>query len=281
MGKVITDKDIANITDATELDAEVVATGELDDAASAVLESNVLNEEELEEFQTVDDTDDDADEGDENDADDADDEEGDENDADDDEADDDDDADDENDDADDGLPEWAAPFTAEFKDTGDISKESIDKIVEEQGIPRQYIEDHIALKKAQVQQVANTKQGVFNTAVYDAAGGQESYSEMLKFAGENYSDKEIAAFNKAVDSKKASQATMAVELLKAKFDAAKGPSKKASKPTRLNGKAATNGSVTKPYNSEAEVLADMEDSRYRTDPAFNAKVAKRLSVSNV
>jgi hypothetical protein len=85
MGKVITDKDIANITDATELDAEVVATGELDDAASAVLESNVLNEEELEEFQTVDDTDDDADEGDENDADDADDEEGDENDADDDE----------------------------------------------------------------------------------------------------------------------------------------------------------------------------------------------------
>jgi hypothetical protein len=67
---------------------------------------------------------------------------------------------------------------------------------------------------------------------------------------------------------------MAVKGLYAQFQASGNAS-----PSLQQGSTSGSGSV-QGFNSSAQMVAAMQDPRYKNDPAYRANIEKRLSVSN-
>jgi hypothetical protein len=160
-------------------------------------------------------------------------------------------------------PETPAPasfekFHAEWGEKGELSEESFSEL-EKMGIPREYVNRYIEGLSA-----VGDKQA---QSVYQSVGGEQRYQEMIGWAAENFSQDEIDAYNKAVESDAQSQ-TFALNSLKARFEADRGP-----EPKFVSGqtKATKAG-----FQSTAEMIRAMSDPRYKTDPAFRADVERRV-----
>jgi hypothetical protein len=157
-------------------------------------------------------------------------------------------------------------LSAEYAENGELSDKAYDDL-EKAGIPRNIVNSYIEAQSAQVE-VAQAK-------VYETVGGQEAYSGMVAWAGENLSEAEIDAYNTAVNSGQMASVELAVNGLKARYTASEG-----AEPSRQV-QGGVSGNVGGTYRSMAELMTDMNSPAYKNDPAFRADVEKRLNNSNI
>ena len=153
----------------------------------------------------------------------------------------------------------------EYAQNGQLADKSYEAL-EKSGIPREYVDQFIAGQKAIGEQQTNT--------VKNMVGGNEAYNEMAKWASDNMSEGEKKAYNTAVNSQDMDTVKLAVESLKAKYQAANG-----TEPSLVQGKATP--VAEQGYASWAEVTQAMADPRYSKDPAYQAAVKAKIANSEI
>ena len=153
----------------------------------------------------------------------------------------------------------------EYLESETLSEESL-KELNEKGMSREMVHSWIEGQNALSDQVSKM--------AYDSVGGQEKYNEMLEWAGNNLTDKEIGAFNSALEQGTIDQSLFAIKSLGAQYQLANG-----SSPNLLQG--STGGSSAEAFSSLAEMSEAMKDPKYQTDPAFREEVTKKLESSNL
>lgn len=157
-------------------------------------------------------------------------------------------------------------FSQEFNTKGELSAESYDKL-EKAGYPRNIVDQYIDGQKARA--------ALYESEVKSVAGGDKSFSEMVEWAKANLNPTEISAYNAAIDSGDPNIAKLAVAGIYQKFSAARP-----AEPNLFKGATSASGSADV-YESIAQMQKDMASPEYKTDPAFRAKVAQKLSRSNI
>lgn len=147
-------------------------------------------------------------------------------------------------------------FAEEVYKEGKLSEKSY-KELEAKGISKDLADDYVTGWKA--------KQEVETSKLQKLAGGKAAYDEMVKWAGENLSDKDITAFNTALSG---DMAELAITALKARYVEANG-----TPPKLVSGNKGGGQSV---FESQEQVTAAMRDPRYRTDEAYQKQVQAKL-----
>ena len=158
-------------------------------------------------------------------------------------------------------------FEQEFIQNGELSDESYQKLQEL--FPKSMIDAYIEGQKALAER---------STAeLLDLAGGQEAYQEMIQWASANLSEQEIKYFNQALESGDMIQAKFAVSGLASRFQSETGRFNKHTqqKPNLVQGQNPSQGSVSG-YQSKAEMIRDMQNPLYASDPAFRQQVEEKL-----
>ena len=105
-----------------------------------------------------------------------------------------------------------------------------------------------------------------------AVGGDDAYAEMVAWAGQNLSEQEISDFNSVTQGGNIAAVKFAVEGLVNRYRNAVG----------YEGNMVTSGraaSTKNVYRSNAELMRDIQDPRYATDPAFQRDVEEKLARS--
>ena len=153
----------------------------------------------------------------------------------------------------------------EYAEKGQLGDESY-KALEQSGIPKAYVDQFIAGQKAIGEQQTNN--------VKTMVGGEDAYNEMASWASKNMSEGEKKAYNAAVNSADMDTVKLAVDGLRAKYQAANG-----TEPSLMQGKATP--VAEQGYESWAEVTAAMADPRYSKDPAYQEAVKQKLANSEL
>lgn len=157
-------------------------------------------------------------------------------------------------------------LNAEYAEKGELTEDSY-KALEAAGISKEIVAQYIAGQEAAVAQATET--------LLAPVGGQEGYDAMLGWAADNLSEAEIDTYNSLIESGDQNQMKMAVENLHNKFSA-----DQSNEPGRqLAGKGSDTG-LSK-YESTADLMKDMQNPEYRTNPAFRAKVEAKLGRSAI
>lgn len=113
-----------------------------------------------------------------------------------------------------------------------------------------------------------------NTAeLHGYVGGKDTYNSLKEFASVNLSEDEISAFNTALMSGIPKVAKMAVLGLKAMYESENG-----TRPTtRIESDGSSN--AIKGYESQQDLIKDMNNKKYGKDKAYTAEVDQRRSKS--
>ena len=157
-------------------------------------------------------------------------------------------------------------FSQEFAQKGELSPESYEKL-EKAGYSKDLVDQFIEGQKARA--------AAYEGGIKAEVGGDQAYADMVTWAKASLTPAEIDAFNAAVSSGNVQQAKLAVLGLKAQFEKANG-----SDPQRLLG-GTNSASTSDVFESVAQLKEAMKDPRYKTDPAYRAKVQEKLGRSNV
>lgn len=156
-------------------------------------------------------------------------------------------------------------FSEEYGQRGELSPESYEKL-QQAGYPRNIVDDYIEGQKA--------RGALYESEVKSIAGGNEQFNEMIDWAKANLSPQEINAYNNVIDSGDPSQAKLAVAGIYQKFSS--------NRPTEPNlFKGSNLAPSNDAYESIAQMQKDMANPDYAKDPAFRAKVERKLARSNI
>ena len=163
-----------------------------------------------------------------------------------------------------------------YKNEGKLSPETLQKFssMSSQDLVNAYLEvtkspEWQAQPPAEVSDISDTQISEVKTA----AGGEESYKNMIAWAGENLDSKSIEAFDSIVNTGSLGAIKFAVNGLKSQYEAAVGYDGK-----MIQGKAPVNtGDV---FRSQAELVQAMNDRRYDNDPAYRQDVIEKLERSD-
>lgn len=155
-------------------------------------------------------------------------------------------------------------LTEEYYNNEGLTEDSYEKL-NQAGIPRHIVDQFIAGQEASAEMQRN--------AIVNEAGGDTKYTEMREWAADNFSQDEIAAFDETVTGGNPAAVRMAVAGLKARFEASQS-----TEPQRMVSGQAASANV---YRSTAELLNDMSDPRYSSDPAYRRDVEAKLGRSDI
>jgi hypothetical protein len=156
-------------------------------------------------------------------------------------------------------------FGTEFTEKGELSEESYTALAEK-GLGREIVDAYIEGQQA--------KADLFRAEVLLSVGGEKSYEDISTWAATNLTDAELTAYNDQVEGANLTAAKMAVQGLKARYEAANG-----EEPQLLNGE--TGGNSVEVFRSTAELTAAMRDPRYKKDSAYRADVERKLAKSSL
>lgn len=160
------------------------------------------------------------------------------------------------------LNEVVERYYANGEQLDEKDYEALEKANYPKALVDQFIEGRKAVVEAQ-------RQTVFATV-----GGEKVYTNITNWARDNLSEKEIAAYNTAVNSNNMDDVLMAVKGLKARYSEGRSvPPQK-----RVAGRSSPAPSV---YTSLTDLKADMANPRYSSDPVFRSKVEAKLARSNI
>lgn len=147
--------------------------------------------------------------------------------------------------------------------TGTISEETL-KGLEKAGFSKDVVQAIVDTKMAQAQEVANTM-------IADVCGGQEGFDEMSQWMTETMTDEQLDEYNVGVESPHAKV------YLQNAMNAYRNAHPVATKPVTVRGNRTQITTADEGYKNQAEMSKDMNDMRYRTDPAFRAKVHEKTT----
>jgi hypothetical protein len=167
------------------------------------------------------------------------------------------------------------PFYEEYANTGALSDESRNTIkarLVKAGFSNadDLIDQHMAGARADVEQARQR--------IFSHVGGEQAYSEMVKWAATSLSKEDIEEFNEAVKNPK--MVKLAVTALQAQYKAA-GAAKAvpaATNPKRVTPQANVSSSF-EPIRSDQQVADLVSDKRYLTDPGYRQVVDQRIEAS--
>lgn len=153
----------------------------------------------------------------------------------------------------------------EFNEQGGLSEDAYEAL-QQAGFPQNLVDSWI-----QGQQALNNN---YQNSVHEIVGGAEAYQEMIGWAGDNLSESEISAYDRAVSSGDIDMVKLAVAGLRTKYQTVEG-----ADPSLLGGQSTSSSGGT--YSSWAEVTNAMRDSRYESDPSYRQQVASKLERSDI
>ena len=105
------------------------------------------------------------------------------------------------------------------------------------------------------------------------AGGSEGYDALMNWATDNLSDADSANFDEVIETGNKAAVTFAVKALMGQYEDSVGRDS-----ALVQGKASTSNDI---YRSMAEVVRDMNNPRYDSDPAVRADVQRKLERTNL
>jgi hypothetical protein len=158
-------------------------------------------------------------------------------------------------------------LSKEYAESGELSEESYE-VLAKAGISKEIVDDYIEGKQAQGE--------VLRAQAYSLTEGADGYKAMVEYAKANLSAEEIADYNVAVNSKDSKVREAAVKGLWTLYNSESGNAS-ANLITKTTNSKTGDGS----YQSRQEMMADMNDPKYKSDPAFRAKVETKLANSNI
>jgi len=150
-----------------------------------------------------------------------------------------------------------------FYENGELTEDNF-KALEENGIPREFVEAYVKGQEASMQSEV--------VEITNSIGGQENYDAMVEWASNTLPSEEIDSFDQIVSESTPEAAKMAVKGLYARFLSEGG-----QQPSIRQGN--TSGAAVQPFQSNAQVVEAMRDKRYENDPAYREEVERRLAVS--
>jgi hypothetical protein len=170
-----------------------------------------------------------------------------------------------------------AKYTDELSTAGKLSDESY-AALQKAGYPKSVVDAYVKGLTAESDQAEAVSGALIAdkqiTEITNSVGGQEVLTDMLTWATNNLEASDLAAYNKAVGSSDVGQVKLAVNGLFHAYSQAQDPG-------LLKGYKGTNFSTVEPFHSNDEVVQAMQNPLYDRDPAYRAKVAERLRVSDV
>ncbi len=137
-------------------------------------------------------------------------------------------------------------------------------------IAKMYL-DYRSKAEADKPQVGMTEE--YANSLKGSVGGEEQYNEMLGWAGQNLTDKEIEAYDSVMENGDPSAAYWAVQALSLRYKDANGV-----EGNLVQGKPPSAGNT---FRSQAELVEAMSDPRYDKDPAYRRDLMRRLENSDV
>ena len=108
----------------------------------------------------------------------------------------------------------------------------------------------------------------------EMVGGDKAYKSMLNWAGDNFSQDEVAMYDSVMESGNPEAIFFAVQALQARYNDEVG-----SDGQLLTGRGAQDTDDS--FKSQAELVAAMSDPRYDRDPAYRQDLMRRLENSDV
>ncbi len=159
-------------------------------------------------------------------------------------------------------------FADEVISQGKLSDASY-KSLEKRGLARQVVDDYIAGQNAIRD---NLMKDVFATT-----GGEEGYSNLTVWAKANLSSEELDLYNAEVGSGHPSRVKFAVQNLQARHVSATG--RPAQRPVSRFAGNRSGAAGSDRFASMADFRAAQRDPRYKTSPAYQAKVMEMLARS--
>jgi len=157
---------------------------------------------------------------------------------------------------------------------GKFSEETL-KTIQEMApadLAKMYLEYRAGVEKNSVEPVEITESDLSD--LRGIAGGDDSYGDMMRWAGENLSQQEIEMYDAVMDNGDKNAMSFAVQALFNRYQDANG-----IEGELLTGKPASTQKDV--FRSQAEVVRAMADPRYDTDPAYRQDVYAKLERSNL
>lgn len=148
---------------------------------------------------------------------------------------------------------------SQLVDGGDISAEAREALVK-QGIPQALIDSYVSMAKTAMEST--------QAQAVDYAGGDTEWQTMQSWARENMEPSEVQQINTLLASP---NWKLGIDALKARYQ---GASRTAGESTQLQ--TGQRNNVSDGYTSKAQMIQDIRDPRYRTDPVFRREVAERV-----
>ena len=157
---------------------------------------------------------------------------------------------------------------------GEISEDTINSLQEMNptDVAKMYLEYRMQAERNTVQTEDITETDLSN--LRNIAGGDDSYSDMMRWAGESLSPKEIEMYDAVMDNGDINAMSFAVQALFSRYQDANG-----IEGELLTGKPASTQKDV--FRSQAEVVRAMADPRYDTDPAYRQDVYAKLERSTL
>ena len=163
-----------------------------------------------------------------------------------------------------------------YKNDGKLSPETLQKFkgMSSEDLVNAYIEvtnspDWQASAPTQVDDVTDSQ----INEIKNTAGGEQAYTDMIQWAGQNLDKKTISTFDDIIAKGNIDAIKFAVQGLKSQYQNAVG-----FEGTMVTGKAPQN--TRDVYRSQAELVAAMSDRRYDNDPAYRQDVIAKLERSD-
>lgn len=178
------------------------------------------------------------------------------------------------------FSETIKPYQEELASSGVLSDGSLKALAEKLGAPLDVVQ--------LTYEGMLSRQQRLNNEILQVAGGQETYTEMVKWASSTYAPEEAQAFNEALKSGDKVKAAAEVQKLRQKFTAVNGSpttvqqraqqSPTTAAPVAPTAAPAGNSGI-KPFGSFEELRLAQRDKRYGSDPVFTAEVYQKAAIS--
>ena len=174
------------------------------------------------------------------------------------------------------------PYQQELATKGTLSEESLQKLAQDLGAPRELV-DYTYKGMLAVRQERDT-------SIIESAGGIDSYKEMVGWATGVYTPEEAQAFNESLVSGTKDEAIAAVRALRQKFTAVNGSPKAEQKqlqtppaptvPVR-GPQQVSSATEVKPFASLSELMEAQRDPRYLKNKEYTDNVYLRAMISKI
>ena len=154
----------------------------------------------------------------------------------------------------------------EYNATGELSAKTVAELISA-GYPEEVIATFLEGRQALEER--------FTNAVYKAAGGEESYNQLIAWAKQNLPQKTLESYNRAIDNNNLEALTLMLEGIKAKRTAKMGT----RNPSILG--AGSMKPRAQGFASRDEMVKAFSDPRYGRDPAYMREMEMKMLYTNV